>query len=474
MCCSPTSACRRNAVGRRDRARPPRRQRSAQRLCHDPTAATRHRGRPPQPLVSMVRSMTPQVPLVDYLVLGDEPHLVANECTQLRRPLLRPPQRLRQRAAAPSSRTVDVATDGRGAGVHDRALRRARRAGAVRGRRSSTATAPACAANVDQRRARPRARARSGMKVRLATFVARHRRRRHRGHRLRLRAGLNSRTTGAWHERRRLDPRDPHDQVRQAPRQGHRRPRRRGGARRAGRRRRDDEATWACSAAGNLMDGARPASASSCRSRSARPASPSTTWPTRAPPAPPRCARRSWRSRPARPTWASPSASRSWPAPACSAGGAGKGDDADTWTPERPLRRGRRRSTAASAPRRCPACSPRSAWSTAHKYGGIELRAVRQDREKNHAHSTLNPLAAYQKRFTLDEIMDDVMIAYPNTRPMCSANCDGAAAAVVVSGAKLQDAVARAAAARGQDLGVGAHHRPVARRRARCCPTSTR
>src|SRR5256714_15671378 len=38
---------------------------------------------------------------------------------------------------------------------------------------------------------------------------------------------------------------------------------------------------------------------------------------------------------------------------------------------------------------------------------------------------------------TLEEIMGDVMIAYPNTRPMCSANCDGAAAAVVVSGSKL-------------------------------------
>ena len=34
--------------------------------------------------------------------------------------------------------------------------------------------------------------------------------------------------------------------------------------------------------------------------------------------------------------------------------------------------------------------------------------------------------------------MNDVMIAYPNTRPMCSANCDGAAAAVVVTGAKLK------------------------------------
>jgi acetyl-CoA acetyltransferase len=38
----------------------------------------------------------------------------------------------------------------------------------------------------------------------------------------------------------------------------------------------------------------------------------------------------------------------------------------------------------------------------------------------------------------LEEIMNDIMISYPNTRPMCSANCDGAAAAVVVSGAKLK------------------------------------
>jgi acetyl-CoA acyltransferase len=72
-----------------------------------------------------------------------------------------------------------------------------------------------------------------------------------------------------------------------------------------------------------------------------------------------------------------------------------------------------------------------------HKYGGTSFELFAKISEKNHAHSTLNPLAAYQKRFTLDEIMNDVMIAYPNTRPMCSANCDGAAAAVVVSGAKL-------------------------------------
>jgi acetyl-CoA acyltransferase len=71
-----------------------------------------------------------------------------------------------------------------------------------------------------------------------------------------------------------------------------------------------------------------------------------------------------------------------------------------------------------------------------HKYGGTSFELFAKISEKNHAHSTLNPLAAYQKRFTLDEIMNDVMIAYPNTRPMCSGNCDGAAAMIVVSDAK--------------------------------------
>ena len=73
-----------------------------------------------------------------------------------------------------------------------------------------------------------------------------------------------------------------------------------------------------------------------------------------------------------------------------------------------------------------------------HPYDGAEFELFARISEKNHANSTLNPLAAYTKRMSLEEIMGDVMIAYPNTRPMCSANCDGAAAAVVVSDAKLQ------------------------------------
>ena len=73
-----------------------------------------------------------------------------------------------------------------------------------------------------------------------------------------------------------------------------------------------------------------------------------------------------------------------------------------------------------------------------HKYGGTSFELFAKISEKNHSHSTLNPLAAYTKKMTLEQIMGDVMIAYPNTRPMCSANCDGAAAAVVVSGSKLK------------------------------------
>jgi len=74
----------------------------------------------------------------------------------------------------------------------------------------------------------------------------------------------------------------------------------------------------------------------------------------------------------------------------------------------------------------------------AHKYGGVDFETFARISEKNHSHSTLNPLAAYTKAMSLEQIMNDLMIAYPNTRPMCSANCDGAAAAVVVSGEKLR------------------------------------
>ncbi|WTW99043.1 thiolase family protein [Streptomycetaceae bacterium NBC_01309] len=57
--------------------------------------------------------------------------------------------------------------------------------------------------------------------------------------------------------------------------------------------------------------------------------------------------------------------------------------------------------------------------------------------EKNHAHSELNPLAQYRKRFSIEEIKAAPAISYPNTSLMCSANTDGAAAVVLCSSARL-------------------------------------
>ena len=118
------------------------------------------------------------------------------------------------------------------------------------------------------------------------------------------------------------------------------------------------------------------------------------------------------------------------------AGGSRKGDS-DTWTPQ-----GRYGAVSAMDGRigteTMPGVFAQVGMEYAHKYGGVDFDTFARISEKNHSHSTLNPLAAYQKKFTLDEIKNDMMISYPNTRPMCSANCDGAAAAVVVSDAKLK------------------------------------
>lgn len=52
---------------------------------------------------------------------------------------------------------------------------------------------------------------------------------------------------------------------------------------------------------------------------------------------------------------------------------------------------------------------------------------------KNHHHATLNPKAMYRKETPLDEVMGAEMMSYPNTKLMCSANVDGAAAAIIAS-----------------------------------------
>jgi acetyl-CoA acetyltransferase len=118
------------------------------------------------------------------------------------------------------------------------------------------------------------------------------------------------------------------------------------------------------------------------------------------------------------------------------AGGARK-EDSNTWEPS-----GRYGAVAPVDGRigteTMPGVFAQIGMEYGHKYGGTSFELFARISEKNHAHSTLNPLAAYQKKFTVEEIMNDIMIAYPNTRPMCSANCDGAAAAVVISDSALK------------------------------------
>jgi acetyl-CoA acetyltransferase len=73
---------------------------------------------------------------------------------------------------------------------------------------------------------------------------------------------------------------------------------------------------------------------------------------------------------------------------------------------------------------------------------------------KNHHHSTMNPKSMYQIETPLEQVMGSEMIAYPNTKLMCSVNVDGAAAAVLVSEKKARElgAMGRAVKVRGSGL----------------------
>ncbi len=119
--------------------------------------------------------------------------------------------------------------------------------------------------------------------------------------------------------------------------------------------------------------------------------------------------------------------------------GGSRKEDSGTWTPS-----GRQGAIAATDGRigtvTMPGTFAQIGMEYLHEvsYAGVPLELFARISQKNHAHSTLNPLATYTKELSLEQIMGDVMVAYPNTRSMCSANCDGAAAAVVVSGERLR------------------------------------
>jgi acetyl-CoA acetyltransferase len=76
---------------------------------------------------------------------------------------------------------------------------------------------------------------------------------------------------------------------------------------------------------------------------------------------------------------------------------------------------------------------------------------------KNHFHGSLNPLAQYQQPMTIEQVLADAPVAYPLTRAMCAPVGDGAAAAIVCSGAFLKRLDrARPVRIRASVLGQGA------------------
>jgi len=74
----------------------------------------------------------------------------------------------------------------------------------------------------------------------------------------------------------------------------------------------------------------------------------------------------------------------------------------------------------------------------AYENDGVGFEQFAKVAQKNHAHSVLNPLAQYRKEFSLDEIKQGEVIAYPNTLLMCCPTGDGAASVVLVSDEKLK------------------------------------
>ena len=80
----------------------------------------------------------------------------------------------------------------------------------------------------------------------------------------------------------------------------------------------------------------------------------------------------------------------------------------------------------------------------AYENEGVGFEQFAKVAYKNHLHSTLNPLAQYQKEFSLEQIMGSPVQSYPNTTLMCCPTGDGAAAVVLVSEERLRSLPAEA------------------------------
>ena len=85
-----------------------------------------------------------------------------------------------------------------------------------------------------------------------------------------------------------------------------------------------------------------------------------------------------------------------------------------------------------------PAVFAEAGMEHARKYG-TTFEQFAKVSVKNHHHSTMNPKAMYQIETPLEQVMGAEIIAYPNTKLMCSVNVDGSAAAVLVSEKKVKE-----------------------------------
>lgn len=92
------------------------------------------------------------------------------------------------------------------------------------------------------------------------------------------------------------------------------------------------------------------------------------------------------------------------------------------------------------------------------KYG-TTLEQFAKVAVKNHHHAILNEKAYVRRETPLEEVMASEMIAYPNTKLMCSINIDGAAAAVVATEAfaRKHDLMGRAVWVRAAELLASVH-----------------
>ena len=93
---------------------------------------------------------------------------------------------------------------------------------------------------------------------------------------------------------------------------------------------------------------------------------------------------------------------------------------------------------------------------------GTTQRQLAAISSKNHFHSSMNPLAQYQKIFSIEEVLSAPEVAWPLTTPMCSPIGDGAAAAIVCSdefarkiGAAYAPEIAACVLASGEDPVAG-------------------